>query len=406
MSMIRSVCRRTTVALGVAALVWLPATTSMAAPQAQTRVATEPTSDSQFETTADLMQASGLSGTVTTVGDEVAGDGAGMSYSVTSSLPEGTEGDIAVPLADGRWAVPQGLPTSAPRGSDAAVVEDVIARANTFHAAGTQLIWDSSRATPLTGEVVHETTSAPYGVTCSTFVSMVLLGWDYEHTTYSADQNTQVGYAVDFGVNPADSDIWRANNLASWFYANGDLWLESDGNYQRGDVLFFSEQDPEGRSEQVRSGEEDTYFGNVYHTAIYLGDGMLIHSTGTGEGVNITTMGPNLEADLSFVARPQYVPSTAAEAEEPAVEAPTQEAAAPAPAAPVAEEPVAAPTVVAAARRGAPVVARGERPERGILDGIGVGVAAPAAAAAVAAPVGLGAAALAARRRKAAKTRS
>ncbi|PHP52869.1 hypothetical protein [Actinomyces ruminis] len=89
---------------------------------------------------------------------------------------------------------------------------------------------------------------------------MVLLGWDYAHTTYTADTNTQVGYAVDFGVDPSTSKIWRANNLASWFYAHGDLWLETNDNYERGDILFFSAQNPEGRIDEVRSGEEATYF--------------------------------------------------------------------------------------------------------------------------------------------------
>ena len=410
MSFLRTTCRRTAVTLGVFALAWLPTTTSLAAaPQVHGSLATEneSTSGSQYETTADLMGASGLSGTVSTSGDEAPGDGSGMRYSISTTLPEGTTGDISVPLADGRWAVPQGLPTSAPRGSDAAAAEDVITRATTFYDAGSQLIWDSSRTTPLTGDVVHDVTSAPYGVTCSTFVSMVLLGWDYEHTTYVADQNTQVGYAVDFGVEPETSKLWRANNLASWFYGNGDLWLETDGNYERGDILFFSEQDPEGRGEQVRSGQEDTYFGNVYHAAIYLGDGMLIHSTGVGDGVNITGMSTELEADLSFVARPQYMPSAGAAVEEPAVdvevEAPAEEPAETTPVVP-AEAPIAEqPAVAVEARGGGVVVAQPERPERTVRSGFGVGVAAPAAAAAVVLPVGLGAAALAARRRKAAK---
>lgn len=409
MSFLRTTYRRTAATLGILALAWLPTTTSLAAePQAHGGLATEngSASGSQFETTADLMGASGLSGTVSTSGDEAPGDGSGMRYSISTTLPEGSAGDISVPLADGRWAVPQGLPTSAPRSSDAAAAEDLITRATTFYDAGSQLIWDSSRTTPLTGDVVHDVTSAPYGITCSTFVSMVLLGWDYEHTTYVADQNTQVGYAVDFGVEPETSKLWRANNLASWFYGNGDLWLETDGNYERGDILFFSEQDPEGRGEQVRSGKEDTYFGNVYHAAIYLGDGMLIHSTGVGDGVNITGMSSELEAELSFVARPQYVPSAGAEVEEPAVQVETEAPVeAPVEADPIipAEAPIAEqPAVALESRSGGAVVAQPERPERSVRSGFGVGVAAPTAA--VALPLlGLGAAALAARRRKAAK---
>lgn len=308
MSSIKSMrrCASTTVRTAAAAValavgVALPAAPALAAPTA---------SGSQFDTTADLMAASNLSGTVYTSGDETADDGAGMRFTVTDTLPDGIEGNIAVPLADGTWAVPQGLPTAPTRASNSTQVEDLISRGESFYDAGTTLVWDSSRPTPLTGTVVHSATTAPYGVTCSTFVSMVLLGWDYTHTTYTADTNTQVGYAVDFGVDPSTSKIWRANNLASWFYAHGDLWMETNDNYERGDILFFSAQNPEGRIDEVRSGEEATYFGNVYHAAIYLGDGLLLHSTGTGTGVNITTLNPLLKEDLSFVARPELTATT------------------------------------------------------------------------------------------------
>ncbi|WP_103064249.1 hypothetical protein [Actinomyces qiguomingii] len=310
MSLRKSLRRCAITAFGVATAATLSVTAILPTAPAQAVVSTN-ASGSQFETVADLMSASNLSGTVYTTGDEAADDGAGMRFSVTNTLPDGIEGNIAVPLADNTWAVPEGLPTSPARNTDSAAVEDLITRAHTFYDAGSQLVWDSSRPTPLTGTVVHSSTTAPYGVTCSTFVSMVLLGWDYQHTTYVANENTQVGYAVDFGVDPTTSKIWRANNLASWFYANGDLWLETDGNYQRGDILFFSEQNPEGRIDQVRSGTEATYFGNVYHAAIYLGDGKLIHSTGTGDGVNITDLNPVLEADLSFVARPSFTSEAA-----------------------------------------------------------------------------------------------
>ncbi|WP_136192666.1 MULTISPECIES: C40 family peptidase [Actinomyces] len=306
MSPIRSLRRCVPITLGASATIALSIAAALPAAPAQAAV--------QFDTTLDLMSASGLSGTVYTAGDEFADDGAGMSFSVSDTLPDGIEGNIAIPLADDTYAVPQGLPTSPTRTTDSAAVEDLISRAQTFYDAGSQLVWDSSRPTPLTGTVVHSSTTAPYGVTCSTFVSMVLLGWDYDHTTYVSDQNTQVGYAVDFGVDPTTSKIWRANNLASWFYANGDLWMETgaDGDsFERGDILFFSQQDPEGRIDQVRSGTESTYFGNVYHAAIYMGDGMLIHSTGTGDGVNITTLNPVLKQDLSFVARPSFTAEAA-----------------------------------------------------------------------------------------------
>ncbi len=257
----------------------------------------------RLDSTADLLRVRGLSGTITTLGTVSAGDGGAMSYSVTDSLPAGDLGDIAVPLADGRWAVPEGLPTAPRTVPDPAAVEDTVARAMTFAAAGEALHWDSGRATPLSDQVVHDTQTRPYAVTASAFVGMVLRGWDYEHTTYVAGGNTQVGQAVDFGTT-SGTELGQASRLARWFYAHGDLWLDTDGQYQRGDVLFFSNQEHAG----TQPGGAP-YFGNVYHTAVYLGDGRLVHATGptTSAGVHVDALSPSLQADLTFVARPHGV---------------------------------------------------------------------------------------------------
>lgn len=257
----------------------------------------------RLDSTADLLRVRGLSGTITTLGTVSAGDGGAMSYSVTDSLPAGDLGDIAVPLADGRWAVPEGLPTAPRTVPDPAAVEDTVARAMTFAAAEEALHWDSGRATPLSDQVVHDTQTRPYAVTASAFVGMVLRGWDYEHTTYVAGGNTQVGQAVDFGTT-SGAELGQASRLARWFYAHGDLWLDTDGQYQRGDVLFFSNQEHAG----TQPGGAP-YFGNVYHTAVYLGDGRLVHATGptTSAGVHVDALSPSLQADLTFVARPHGV---------------------------------------------------------------------------------------------------
>lgn len=257
----------------------------------------------RLDSTADLLWVRGLSGTITTLGTVSAGDGGAMSYSVTDSLPAGDLEDIAVPLADGRWAVPEGLPTAPRTVPDPAAVEDTVARAMTFAAAGEALHWDSGRATPLSDQVVHDTQTRPYAVTASAFVGMVLRGWDYEHTTYVAGGNTQVGQAVDFGTT-SGTELGQASRLARWFYAHGDLWLDTDGQYQRGDVLFFSNQEHAG----TQPGGAP-YFGNVYHTAVYLGDGRLVHATGptTSAGVHVDALSPSLQADLTFVARPHGV---------------------------------------------------------------------------------------------------
>lgn len=259
----------------------------------------------RFQTVEDMSEASGLSGTVQTAGYTTAGDGGGMTYTIADAQPQGVYGNIAVPLADGDWAVPEGLDEHADAQADSALVEHELARAQSFAAAGTDLVWDASRVTPLSGKIIHATDSKPYALTCSSFVDMVLMGWDYEHTTYVADQNTQVGESVDFGSAAHTGALSGAANLARWFHAHGETWLD-DGSeqYQPGDVLFFSQQPTEGDS--VPSDGGQSQFANIYHVAIYVGDGRIIHSYGpeSGAGVVEEEFSASLQEDLSFVARP------------------------------------------------------------------------------------------------------
>lgn len=303
-------------------------------------VVASPTGASEVATVRDLMAASGLAQTVTTDGHLDPDDGAGMTYSVRDSNVSGILGNIAVPTADGQWAVPSGFPEHPSTQPDAASVEDEIARAQSFVDAGTSLVRDDARPSPLTSSgVVHAGQSAPYPISDASFVGMTLMGWDYSHTTYVAEENTRVGTWVDFGQT-SGSDLAKANELARWFYVNGDLWLNTADDYQRGDILFFSRQSPGG------AGTTGDYFANVYHTAIYLGDGMIAHSWGdSGAGVVVEALPDSLKQDLSLVARPALqgapapsqsaTPSTGAaepsipQASEPAVADPTPQAAAP-----------------------------------------------------------------------------
>lgn len=262
-------------------------------------VVASPTGTSQLSTVRDLMAAYGLPQTVTTSGHLDPGDGAGMTYSVRDTNVSGILGNIAVPTADGQWAVPTGLPEHPSTQADAASVEDEIARAQSFADAGAGLVRDDARPSPLTSSgVVHAGQSAPYPISDASFVGMTLMGWDYSHTTYVADENTRVGTWVDFGQT-SGSDLAKAHELARWFYVNGDLWLSTADDYQRGDILFFSRQSPGG------AGTTGDYFANVYHTAIYLGDGMIAHSWGdSGAGVVVEPLPDSLKQDLSLVARP------------------------------------------------------------------------------------------------------
>ena len=297
------ITRHVPVATGLAALALVltlgaPAAAQEASVAVVQPAVASPTGASQLATVRDLMAASGLAQTVTTNGHLDPDDGAGMTYSVRDSNVSGILGNIAVPTADGQWAVPTGFREHPSTQADSTAVDDEVARAQTFVDAGTGLVQDDARPSPLTsGGVVHAGQSAPYPISDASFVSMTLMGWDYSHTTYVADENTRVGTWVDFGQT-SGSDLVRAHELARWFYVNGDLWLNTADDYQRGDILFFSKQSPGG------AGTTGDYFANVYHTAIYLGDGMIAHSGGAGAGVVVEALPDSLKQDLSLVARP------------------------------------------------------------------------------------------------------
>ena len=330
------ITRHVPVATGLAALALVltlgaPAAAQEASVAVVQPAVASPTGASQLATVRDLMAASGLAQTVTTNGHLDPDDGAGMTYSVRDSNVSGILGNIAVPTADGQWAVPTGFREHPSTQADSTAVDDEVARAQTFVDAGTGLVQDDARPSPLTsGGVVHAGQSAPYPISDASFVSMTLMGWDYSHTTYVADENTRVGTWVDFGQT-SGSDLARAHELARWFYVNGDLWLNTADDYQRGDILFFSKQSPGG------AGTTGDYFANVYHTAIYLGDGMIAHSGGAGAGVVVEALPDSLKQDLSLVARPSWQAAPASSLPEtpaPGTSEPGVEASEPAPANP------------------------------------------------------------------------
>ena len=290
-----------------------------------------PEAGAQFGTVDELMAATGLDGTVGTRGYAAAGDGAGMTYFVQPSNASGPLGDLAVPTADGEWAVPTGFAAQPSTRPEAAAVENEIARAMTFANAGSSLVQDADRPSPLeTDEIVRSTQTGPYPITSSSLVAMILKGWDYTHTTYAADANTCAGTWVDFGRTP-DSELRHAHELARWFYVNGDLWLSTADDYQRGDILFFSRQSPEG------AGTTGDYFANVYHSAIYLGGGMIAHASDSGTGVVVESLSSALKQDLSLVARPSWQAAPASSLPEtpaPGTSEPGAEVSEPAPANP------------------------------------------------------------------------
>ena len=265
-------------------------------------VAAEPTSGGTFNTVAEMAQASGASGTLTTLGDEAPGDGGGLTYDVQSTSPEGALGAVSVMLADGQWAVPQGLPAGPAVGADGTAANDVVARTQSFVNAGGSLASDASRPTPLSGANVRASGSAPYAITSSALVGMVLSGWDYSHTTYAADQNTQVGYRAEVGQDLSGS--WKPDDLAGWFHSQGRLWLNTDGSISPGDIVFFSNPLSGGQGESGSAPAQSTVFGNVYDVGIYVGNNQVVRaSTGTAQA---QTLDAQTMAEVALVARPQW----------------------------------------------------------------------------------------------------
>ena len=265
-------------------------------------VSAEPTSGDTFNTVAEMAQVSGASGTLTTLGDEAPGDGGGLTYDVQSTSPEGALGAVSVMLADGQWAVPQGLPASPAVGADGTAANDVVARTQSFVNAGGSLVSDASRPTPLSGANAHASGSAPYAITSSALVGMVLSGWDYSHTTYAADQNTQVGYRADVGQDLSGG--WKPDDLAGWFHSQGRLWLNTDGSISPGDIVFFSNPLSGGPGDSGSAPAQSTVFANVYDVGIYVGNNQVVRaSTGTAQA---QTLDAQTMAEVALVARPQW----------------------------------------------------------------------------------------------------
>ena len=265
-------------------------------------VSAEPTSGDTFNTVAEMAQVSGASGTLTTLGDEAPGDGGGLTYDVQSTSPEGALGAVSVMLADGQWAVPQGLPAGPAVGADGTAANDVVARTQSFVNAGGSLVSDASRPTPLSGANVRASGSAPYAITSSALVGMVLSGWDYSHTTYAADQNTQVGYRADVGQDLSGS--WKPDDLAGWFHSQGRLWLNTDGSISPGDIVFFSNPLSGAPGESGSAPAQSTVFANVYDVGIYVGNNQVVRaSTGTAQA---QTLDAQTMAEVALVARPQW----------------------------------------------------------------------------------------------------
>ncbi len=226
-------------------------------------------------------------------------------YKIADTIPnERVMSRIAVPLANGKYALPQALNTKLPEPNNPQRVSEMLEVAQTYVDAGAQLKWDASRDTPLqSAEPIHTRYTAPYALTCSSFANMVLAAWKYSDTTYVANSNTaSYSWGTNFDRPAGTQPPFQAWKLLRWMDWQGRAAVYTPGvdNYQPGDLLFFSRQNPEG------PGTGGEYYMNVYHVSIYLGNNQVVHSISpdTGNGVVIQNFNQSLKDDLTFIARP------------------------------------------------------------------------------------------------------
>ncbi|TWV82414.1 Ig-like domain-containing protein [Moraxella sp. VT-16-12] len=248
-------------------------------------------------------------------------DNIGIRYTISDTLPDAAQGllnRVAVPLANGKYALPQLDDYTLPVENSAANTKAMLQVATTYLDAGDKLVWDGNGETPLYVSGTPKMVKTPSGkeafaITCSAFINMVMAGWKFEDTTYANNQNTSsYGWGIDFQDKPqGDKGPYSANAQLKWMYWKNQVALyngKSGGeeNYRVGDILFFSKQDPEG------AGTGGNFFMNVYHSAIYIGNGKIMHSAGTyhGNGVVIETLNPLLKSNLTWIGRPHLGNST------------------------------------------------------------------------------------------------
>ena len=117
-----------------------PTPTPEPAPAPQPTPTPQPEKIAEYDTTIELMSIHGLRGKVRTKGHESVDDGAGMMFTIEDTLPDSRLGRMAVPLPDGKWAVPYGFKTAPGTAVDADGVARQMARAQTFADAGNELI--------------------------------------------------------------------------------------------------------------------------------------------------------------------------------------------------------------------------------------------------------------------------
>lgn len=227
-----------------------------------------------------------------------------MTYRVDATLPsDRVLSRISVPMANGRWAVPLFDKLHFDSNYDflAAVEMEKVAR--TYVDAGADLIYDSSRHSPLTApQPVHQMYSKPYPITCSSFGNLVMMGIPYELSTYVANANNRKYlWGTKYPLKEFTAGPWQAHKMLEYWVREGKAVYYRPGqtDLKPGDMIFYCKQDPEG------AGSGGSYFFNAYHNAMYIGNGNLIHAYApiSGNGVVQQAMSATPTNDICFVVR-------------------------------------------------------------------------------------------------------
>ena len=110
-------------------------------------------------------------------------------------------------------------------------------------------MWNDKVHTPISypNEVIHDHASnkigGKFGLTCSTFVGMVMASWKYGDTTYVKDSNHKAhNWGTDFAVpGSLPKNHIGAGQLLKYLYTTDRTAFHKPGkiDYQVGDIIFF-----------------------------------------------------------------------------------------------------------------------------------------------------------------------